>query len=167
MEIALHFGYAAAQATRIAHAKTLAVMPAPQGIHGNAIPPGFIINPSSVWSMVKRDQPELGESVPASIPWECLSTPYVVTDVEIVLASPRAAGVVGECVSVNGAQQRRAGVGQAHGAVVAARVHDLSDPARGQVQRMGLSLSLESLERLAIPKKLADWHPYAQVVSQP
>lgn len=106
VKIPLNFGYTAAQAALIAHTNTLAVMQAPQGSRGTAIPLGFIVVPSSVWSMVKREQPEIGESVPASIPWGCLRTPDEVADVEIVLASPRAAWLAGESVSVDGAQHR-------------------------------------------------------------
>ncbi|MCL7968338.1 MAG: SDR family oxidoreductase [marine benthic group bacterium] len=100
------FGYTAAKAALIAHAKKLAVMHAPRGIRVNAIAPGSIEFPGGIWSMVKQDQPELYESARASIPWGRLGTPDEVADVAVFLLSPRAAWVAGECVSVDGAQHR-------------------------------------------------------------
>ena len=100
------FGYTAAKAALIAHAKKLAVMHAPQGIRVNAIAPGSIDFPGGIWSMIKEAQPEVYESVRASIPWGRLGTPEEVADVAVFLVSPRAAWVAGECLSVDGAQHR-------------------------------------------------------------
>ncbi len=100
------YGYTAAKAALIAHAKKLAVMHAPSGIRVNAIAPGSIDFPGGVWSMVKQEQPEMYEGVRASIPWGRLGTPEEVADVAVFLASPRAAWVTGECVSVDGGQHR-------------------------------------------------------------
>jgi 3-oxoacyl-[acyl-carrier protein] reductase len=100
------FGYTAAKAALIAHAKKLGVMQAPRGIRVNAIAPGSIDFPGGGWSMVKEDQPEVYESVRASIPWGRLGTPEEVADVAVFLVSPRAAWVAGECLSVDGAQHR-------------------------------------------------------------
>ncbi len=100
------FGYTAAKAALIAHAKKLAVMQAPRGIRVNAIAPGSIDFPGGIWAMVGEQQPELYEAVRASIPWGRLGTPEEVADVAVFLVSPRAAWVAGECVSVDGAQHR-------------------------------------------------------------
>ncbi len=100
------FGYTAAKAALIAHAKKLGVMNAPRGIRVNAIAPGSIDFPGGIWSMIKEDQPEVYESVRASIPWGRLGTPEEVADVAVFLLSPRAAWVAGECLSVDGAQHR-------------------------------------------------------------
>lgn len=100
------FGYTAAKAALIAHAKKLAVMQAPRGIRVNAIAPGSIEFPGGIWSMIREGQPEIYQSVRASIPWERLGTPEEVADVAVFLVSPRAAWVAGECVSVDGAQHR-------------------------------------------------------------
>jgi 3-oxoacyl-[acyl-carrier protein] reductase len=100
------FGYTVAKAALIAHAKKLAVMHAPLGIRVNAIAPGSIEFPGGVWSMIKQEQPEMYESVRASIPWGRLGTPEEVADVAVFLVSPKAAWVAGECVSVDGAQHR-------------------------------------------------------------
>lgn len=100
------FGYTGAKAALIAHAKKLAVMHAPSGIRVNAIAPGSIEFPGGIWSMVKKEQPELYESVRASIPWGRLGTPEEVADVAVFLVSPRSAWIAGECLSVDGAQHR-------------------------------------------------------------
>jgi len=100
------FGYTAAKAALIAHAKKLGVMNAGRGIRVNAIAPGSIEFPGGVWSMIKEDQPEVYEGVRASIPWGRLGTPEEVADVAVFLVSPRAAWVAGECLSVDGAQHR-------------------------------------------------------------
>lgn len=100
------FGYTAAKAALIAHAKKLAVMHAPNGIRVNAIAPGSIEFPGGIWSMIKEAQPEIYDSVRASIPWGRLGSPEEVADVAVFLLSPRAAWVAGECLSVDGAQHR-------------------------------------------------------------
>lgn len=100
------FGYTAAKAALIAHAKKLAVMVAPRGIRVNAIAPGSTEFPGGVWDQVKQNAPPIYESVRASIPWGRLATPEEIADVAVFLVSPRAAWVAGECVSVDGAQHR-------------------------------------------------------------
>ena len=100
------YGYTAAKAALIAHAKKLAVMHAPRGVRVNAIAPGSTDFPGGIWAMVKEQQPQLYESVRASIPWGRLATPEEIANVAVFLVSPRASWVVGECVSVDGGQHR-------------------------------------------------------------
>ncbi len=100
------YGYTAAKAALIAHAKKLAVMRAPEGIRVNAIAPGSTEFPGGGWAMIKENQPELYESVRAGIPWGRLGTLEEIADVAVFLVSPRAGWVVGECVSVDGGQHR-------------------------------------------------------------
>jgi 3-oxoacyl-[acyl-carrier protein] reductase len=69
------YGYTAAKAALIAYAKKLAVMLGPQRIRVNAIAPGSTLFPGGIWSMVQEQQPEMYESVRASIPWGRLGTP--------------------------------------------------------------------------------------------
>ena len=52
------YGYTAAKAALIAHAKRLAVMHAPRGIRANTIAPGSIEFPGGIWAMVKEQQPQ-------------------------------------------------------------------------------------------------------------
>ena len=100
------FGYTAAKAALIAHAKKLGVMQAPRGIRVNAIAPGSIDFPGGIWSTIRQHDPEVYDSVRASIPWGRFGTPEEVADVAVFLVSPRAAWVAGECLSVDGAQHR-------------------------------------------------------------
>lgn len=102
----MDFGYTAAKAALIAHAKKLAVMHAPRGIRVNAVAPGSIEFPGGIWSMVRDQQPEVYEGARASIPWGRLGNPEEVADVAVFLVSPRAGWVAGECVSVDGGQHR-------------------------------------------------------------
>jgi 3-oxoacyl-[acyl-carrier protein] reductase len=100
------FGYTAAKAALIAHAKKLAVMYAPRGIRVNAIAPGSIEFPGGIWSRIREEQPDMYEAVRASVPWGRLGTPEEVADVAVFLVSPRSAWVAGECMSVDGGQHR-------------------------------------------------------------
>ncbi|HUG27891.1 MAG TPA: SDR family oxidoreductase [Gemmatimonadales bacterium] len=100
------YGYTAAKAALIAHAKKLAVMRAPEGIRVNAIAPGSTEFPGGIWAMLKEQQPGMYEGARASIPWGRLGTPEEIADVAVFLVSPRAGWVVGECVSVDGGQHR-------------------------------------------------------------
>ncbi len=101
-----YYGYTAAKAALIAHAKKLAVLHAPQRIRVNAVAPGPTEFPGGLWSMAKEQQPELYASVRASIPWGRLGTPEEVANVAVFLVSPRAGWVVGETVSVDGGRHR-------------------------------------------------------------
>jgi 3-oxoacyl-[acyl-carrier protein] reductase len=101
-----NYGYTAAKAALIAHAKKLAVMRAPEQVRVNAIAPGSTLFPGGIWAMVREQQPEMYEGVRASIPWGRLGTPEEVANVAVFLVSPRASWVVGECVAVDGGQHR-------------------------------------------------------------
>lgn len=100
------YGYTAAKAALIAHAKKLAVMHASQGVRVNALAPGSTEFPGGIWSSIKEQQPEVYEGVRSAIPAGRLGTPEEVADVAVFLVSPRASWVSGECVSVDGAQHR-------------------------------------------------------------
>ena len=100
------YGYTAAKAALIAHAKKLAIMLAPRGVRVTAIAPGSILFPGGIWATVKEQQPAMYESVRASIPWGRLGTPEEVANVAVFLLSPRASWVVGETVLVDGGQLR-------------------------------------------------------------
>ncbi len=100
------FGYTAAKAALIAHAKKLGVLLAPQGIRANAIAPGSTIFEGGIWDQVREHQPELFQQVRSSIPVGRLGTPQEIADVAVFLVSPRAGWITGECVSVDGGQHR-------------------------------------------------------------
>lgn len=100
------YGYTAAKAALIAHAKKLGVMLAPHGIRVNAIAPGSTEFPGGIWAHMREHQPPVYAGVRASVPWGRLATPEEVANVAVFLVSPRASWVAGECVSVDGGQHR-------------------------------------------------------------
>ena len=100
------FGYTAAKAALIAHAKKLGVMYAGQNIRANALAPGSTEFPGGIWANVKEHQPEMYEMVRSSIPWGRLGTAEEIADVAVFLVSPRAGWITGECISVDGGQHR-------------------------------------------------------------
>ncbi|MBE9171562.1 SDR family oxidoreductase [Cyanobium sp. LEGE 06143] len=100
------YGYTAAKAALIAHAKKLAVFHASEGVRVNAIAPGSTEFPGSIWSRSREQYPEIYESVRTAIPAGRFGTPQEIADVAVFLVSPRANWVAGECVSVDGAQHR-------------------------------------------------------------
>jgi len=100
------FGYTAAKAALLAHAKKLAVHEAPHGVRVNALAPGSIDFPGGVWSVVREHQPVLFERVRASIPSGRLGTAQEVADAAVYLASPRASWVRGATLVVDGGQHK-------------------------------------------------------------
>jgi len=100
------YGYTAAKAALVAHAKKLAVLHAGDGIRANALAPGSIEFPGGVWDHIRQEEPDLYEMAKSMIPWGRLGTPEEVADVAAFLVSPRASWIAGECVSVDGAQHR-------------------------------------------------------------
>lgn len=100
------FGYTAAKAALIAHAKKLGVMLAPDGIRVNALAPGSTEFPGGVWAHLREAEPEMYRQARSSVPAGRMATPEEVADVAVFLVSARASWVVGECVSVDGGQHR-------------------------------------------------------------
>jgi len=96
------FGYTAAKAALLAHAKKLSVLLAPRGIRVNAIAPGPTEFPGGVWAQVKDHKPGLYEAVRQAIPWGRLGTVEEVADVAVYLVSPRARWVTGEVLAIDG-----------------------------------------------------------------
>lgn len=100
------FGYTAAKAALIAHAKKLGVLHAAQGIRANAIAPGSTEFEGGLWAYLKENQPEVYEGARASIPVGRMATAEEIADVAVFLVSRRAHWINGECVSVDGGQHR-------------------------------------------------------------
>lgn len=100
------FGYTAAKAALIAHAKKMGVLYAGRGIRANALAPGSTEFPGGVWASIRQEDPDMYEVARASIPAGRLATAEEIADVAVFLVSPRAGWVNGECVSVDGGQHR-------------------------------------------------------------
>lgn len=100
------FGYTATKAALNAYAKKLAVVEAKNGIRANALMPGSIEFPGGAWAMIRQHQPDLYETVRASIPFGRLGNPAEVADAAVWLVSPRASWVTGIAMAVDGGQAK-------------------------------------------------------------
>jgi 3-oxoacyl-[acyl-carrier protein] reductase len=100
------FGYTAAKAALLAHAKKLSVLLAPRRIRVNAVAPGPIEFPGGLWAGVREHNRSLHEAVSQATPWGRLGTPEEVADLVLFLVSPRASWVTGEAVVADGGLHR-------------------------------------------------------------
>jgi 3-oxoacyl-[acyl-carrier protein] reductase len=96
--------YGAIKAAVIHYTNTQAAMYARSGIRVNGIAPGSIEFPGGVWDRRKTDNPKLYGAVLNSIPFGRLGTPEEVANVVLFLASPLAAWVTGQTITVDGGQ---------------------------------------------------------------
>jgi len=100
------FGYTAAKAALVAHAKKLAVLLGPRRIRVNAIAPGPIEFPGGLWAGVRQGNPALHAAVSGATPWGRLGTPEEIADLAVYLVSARASWVTGETVVADGGLHR-------------------------------------------------------------
>ena len=98
--------YGAAKAALVSHAKSLALALAPQKIRVNTVAPGSIEFAGGLWAQAKQNNPDLYNTVLATIPWGRMGTAEEVADVVAFLASDRASWITGACVAVDGAQHK-------------------------------------------------------------
>jgi len=89
--------YSAAKAGMIGFTKALAAEGARSNVTVNAIAPGYTGTP-----MVEAIKPEILDSIKAEIPMKRLAKPQEVAATVVFLASPEAAYITGETLSVNG-----------------------------------------------------------------
>ena len=89
--------YSAAKAGMIGFTKALAAEGASAGVTVNAIAPGYTGTP-----MVEAIKPQILDSIKAEIPMKRLAKPQEVAATVVFLASPEAAYITGETLSVNG-----------------------------------------------------------------
>jgi 3-oxoacyl-[acyl-carrier protein] reductase len=98
--------YSAMKAALISYSKNMAVQLAAKQIRVNCVAPGSIEFPGGIWERTQRDNPELYESILATIPLGRLGTPEEVADVVVFVASKRANWITGATLSVDGSQHK-------------------------------------------------------------
>jgi 3-oxoacyl-[acyl-carrier protein] reductase len=96
--------YGAIKAAVIHYTATQAAMYAKDRVRVNAIAPGSIEFPGSVWDRLKTDNPTFYNGVLASIPFGRMGLPEEVANVALFLASPMASWVTGQAIAVAGGQ---------------------------------------------------------------
>ncbi len=97
--------YGAAKAAEIHLASSLAREFGPDGIRVNALSPGSIMFPTSLWQRLKdADEPAYDEWVRSEFPLGRLGTDSEVADVACFLLSDRAAWISGANIAVDGGQ---------------------------------------------------------------
>ncbi len=96
--------YGAAKAAVIHYTRTQAAMLAKHAIRANCVAPGSIEFPGGSWERRKTEDPTLYNSVLAACPTGRLGRPEEVAQVVMFLASPWAAWVTAQVISVNGGQ---------------------------------------------------------------
>jgi 3-oxoacyl-[acyl-carrier protein] reductase len=96
--------YGAIKAAVIHYTNTQAAMYAKSGVRVNGIAPGSIEFPGGVWDRRKKEGSPIYDAVLRSIPFGRLGHPEEVANVAMFLASPLAAWVTGQTITVDGGQ---------------------------------------------------------------
>jgi 3-oxoacyl-[acyl-carrier protein] reductase len=99
--------YMTTKAAVIAHAKSLALQLAPEGIRVNSIAPGSISFPGGSWHRRQQEDPEgMARFVAQNIAGGRFGKPEEIADVAVFLASERASWITGACINVDGGQSK-------------------------------------------------------------
>ena len=96
--------YGAAKAASIHYTGSQAALLARKGIRVNCIAPGSIEFPGGTWEKRKTSDPELYRRIFKSIPFGRLGRPEEIANVALFLASPLAAWITGQTLTVDGGQ---------------------------------------------------------------
>lgn len=96
--------YGAVKAAIMSYTQSEAAVLAKKRIRVNCIAPGSIEFPGGTWERAKDNNPRLYDAILRSIPFGRLGTPEEVAQVALFLASPLAAWVTGQIISVDGGQ---------------------------------------------------------------
>lgn len=99
-----HGSYSAVKAALNSVTQSLALQLAPQGIRINAVAPGAVEFPGSVWEAVIQRSPQVYSDLQARIPFGRLGSPAEIADVVLFLASPAARWITGQVLLADGGQ---------------------------------------------------------------
>ncbi len=99
-----HGSYSAVKAALNSVTQSMALQLAPRGIRVNAVAPGAVEFPGSVWEDVIRRNPQFYDDLRNLIPFGRLASPAEIADVVLFLASPAARWVTGQALLVDGGQ---------------------------------------------------------------
>jgi 3-oxoacyl-[acyl-carrier protein] reductase len=99
-----HASYTPVKAALNAYTASLAARLAPDGVRVNAIAPGPVEFPGSVWDGVRRDNPELYRKIIDRSPFGRMGSPAEIADVVLFLASPAARWMTGQVLTADGGQ---------------------------------------------------------------
>jgi 3-oxoacyl-[acyl-carrier protein] reductase len=96
--------YGAIKAALIHYTTSQAAQLARKGVRANCVAPGSIEFPGGVWDRAKTGAPKLYDRMLNSIPFGRMGYPEEVASVALFLASPAAAWVTGQTITVDGGQ---------------------------------------------------------------
>jgi 3-oxoacyl-[acyl-carrier protein] reductase len=96
--------YAAVKAALSQYTTSQALGLAEDGIRVNAIAPGSIEFPDGLWDRRRREEPALYQATLAKIPFGRFGAPEEIAHAALFLASPYAAWITGQTLSVDGGQ---------------------------------------------------------------
>jgi 3-oxoacyl-[acyl-carrier protein] reductase len=99
--------YMTTKAAVIAHAKSLALSLASQGIRVNSVAPGSVSFPGGSWYRRQQEDPEgMERFVAQNIASGRFGKAEEIADVVVFLASERASWITGACINVDGGQSK-------------------------------------------------------------